>query len=36
MNIDLIVSKMMKQKKQGLVRRKMKKLKMNRSQKEKT
>lgn len=35
MNIDLMISEMMKQKKQSLVKRKMKKLKMNKNQKEK-
>jgi hypothetical protein len=36
MNADLMISEMMKQKKQDLVKRRMKKLKMSRNQKEKT
>jgi hypothetical protein len=35
MNVDLMINEMMKQKKQGLEKRKMKKWKMNKNQKEK-
>lgn len=36
MNVDLMIREMMKRKKQDLVKRRMKKLRMNRNQKERT
>jgi hypothetical protein len=36
MNVGLMISEMMKQKRQDLVKRRMKKLRMNKNQKERT